>query len=113
MNDPHFVVERPGIHTTFQDSGYENLQHFGITTCGVVDNNLFKIANKLLDNNLNETIIEFAYQGPRLRLSKGKIHIAITGDVHFSISRKSEYFGYEIICLWIFWGSRWIQNKKI
>jgi len=90
MNDPHFVVERPGIHTTFQDSGYENLQHFGITTCGVVDNNLFKIANKLLNNNLNETIIEFAYQGPRLRLSKGKTHIVITGDVHFSISRKSE-----------------------
>ena len=43
MSDFHFVVERPGIHTTFQDSGYEHLQHFGITTGGVIDNNLFKI----------------------------------------------------------------------
>ena len=77
MNNHYFIVERPGIHTTFQDSGYENLQHFGITTGGVIDNNLFKIANKLLGNNLNETIVEFAYQGPRLRLNKGLslIHI--------------------------------------
>ena len=46
MSDYHFVVERSGVYSTFQDSGYENLQHFGITTGGVVDNNLFKIANK-------------------------------------------------------------------
>ena len=92
MSDFHFVVERPGIHTTFQDSGYEHLQHFGITTGGVVDNNLYKIANKLLDNDLNETIIEFAYQGPRLRLEKGNASIVITGDVHFMISKQSEDF---------------------
>ena len=92
MNNHYFIVERPGIHTTFQDSGYENLQHFGITTGGVIDNNLFKIANKLLGNNLNETIIEFAYQGPRLRLNKGCVQIVITGDVHFIISKKSENF---------------------
>ena len=96
MNKYHFVVERPGIHTTFQDSGYENLQHFGITTGGVIDKNLFKIANKLLDNNLNEPIIEFAYQGPRLRLEKGNAHIVIAGNVHFTISKKSEDFS-EII----------------
>ena len=48
MSDFHFVVERPGIHTTFQDSGYEHLQHFGITTGGVVDNNLFNYFNHWL-----------------------------------------------------------------
>ena len=90
MNDCYFVVERSGVHTTFQDSGYDHLQHLGITTGGVVDNNLFKIANKLLGNDLNETIIEFAYQGPRLRLDKGNAHIVITGDVHFTIGKKSE-----------------------
>ena len=78
MSNHYFTVERPGIHTTFQDSGYEYLQHFGITTGGVVDNNLFQIANKLLGNDLNETIIEFAYQGPRLRLDKGNVQIVIT-----------------------------------
>ena len=96
MSNCHFVIERSGIHTTFQDSGYVNLQHLGITPGGVVDDNLFKIANKLLDNNLNEPIIEFAYQGPRLRLEKGNAHIVITGNVHFTISKKSEDFS-EII----------------
>ena len=96
MNKYHFVVERPGIHTTFQDSGYENLQHFGITTGGVIDKNLFKIANKLLDNNLNETIIEFAYQGPRLKLVKGNAHIVITGNVHFLLIKKSENFSEKL-----------------
>ena len=57
MSNYYFTVERPGIYTTFQDSGYEYLQHFGITTGGVVDNNLFQIANKLLGNEKNETII--------------------------------------------------------
>ena len=90
MSDYHFIVERSGIHTTFQDSGYNHLQHLGITTGGVVDNNLFKIANKLLDNNLDETIIEFAYQGPRLRLENGNAQIVITGNVHFIIIKKSE-----------------------
>jgi len=96
MSACYFVVERSGIHTTFQDSGYEHLQHFGITTGGVVDSNLFKIANKLLGNDLNETIIEFAYQGPRLRLDKGNTHIVITGDVHFMISKKSEGFSEKL-----------------
>ena len=92
MNNYYFTVQRPGIHTTFQDSGYEYLQHFGITTGGVVDDNLFQTANKLLGNEENETIIEFAYQGPRLRLDKGSVQIVITGDVHFIISKKSENF---------------------
>ena len=96
MSNFYFTVERPGIHTTFQDSGYEYLQHFGITTGGVVDNNLFKTANKLLGNDKNETIIEFAYQGPRLRLDKGNVQIVITGDVHFIISKKSEHFSENI-----------------
>ena len=92
MSDCYFVVERAGIHTTFQDSGYDHLQHHGITPGGVIDNNLFKIANKLLGNDLNETVIEFAYQGPQLRLAKGDCRIVITGDVHFTISEKSEKF---------------------
>jgi len=92
MNNSYFIVERSGIHTTFQDSGYAHLQHLGITTGGVIDNNLFKIANKLLRNDPNETIIEFAYQGPRLRLEKGNTHIVVTGDVYFIIRKKSENF---------------------
>ena len=31
-----------------------------------MDQKIFKISNALVDNNLNEGVIEFAYQGPLL-----------------------------------------------
>ena len=51
-----FQVERAGIFSTFQDEGFFNLQHLGISTGGVMDRNLFKLSNKLLNNNLNEGV---------------------------------------------------------
>jgi UPF0271 protein len=38
---------------------------------------------------LNEAAIEFAYQGPLLKLKNGKINLSITGDVLFKIIRKN------------------------
>ena len=89
MSELFFKVERAGVFTTFQDNGYHNLQHLGIPTGGVMDSNFFKISNKLLNNNLNEGVIEFAYQGPRLKLIKGTAKIAIVGNVHFIIERNN------------------------
>ena len=40
--------------------------HIGITISGAMDQKIFKISNALVDNNLNEGVIEFAYQGPLL-----------------------------------------------
>jgi len=87
MNELFFKVERAGVFSTFQDEGYSNLQHLGISSGGVMDINLFKLSNKLLHNSLNEGVIEFAYQGPRLKLIKGTAKIVITGNVHFNIER--------------------------
>ncbi len=50
-----------------------------------MDLNSFLIANALVGNPLNEGAIEFAYQGPLLKLIKGKTKIAITGNVFFKI----------------------------
>ena len=47
-----------------------------------------KISNKLVNNPLQEGVLEFAYQGPRLKLISGKAKIAITGNVHFTIERQ-------------------------
>ena len=85
MKINYFKVFRKGLHTTFQDSGFDNFQHLGITTAGVVDNNLFLLANKLLNNKENTPIIEFTNQGPLLVLKKGKCRFAITGNVKFNI----------------------------
>jgi len=50
----------------------------------------FSIANALVGNSLNEGVIEFAYQGPLLKLIKGKTKIAITGNVLFQIIKSNQ-----------------------
>ena len=53
-----------------------------------MDNRNYLIANKLVNNNLDSAVIEFAYQGPHLKYSGEKINFAVTGDVIFSIKKK-------------------------
>ena len=89
MSNTYFEILRPGINTTIQDSGRNHMYHEGITVSGVVDQRNYKLANKLVDNDLNEAVIEFAYQGPLLRLKNNKINFSITGDVIFKIIRKN------------------------
>ena len=85
MIDNFFKVLRPGINTTYQDEGRFGLQHFGLPPGGCMDQESFLIANALVGNKINKGVIEFAYQGPMLKLVKGKTKIAITGNVHFKI----------------------------
>ena len=85
MINNFFKVLRPGINTTYQDEGRFGLQHFGLPPGGCMDQKSFLIANALVGNKINKGVIEFAYQGPMLKLVKGKTKIAITGNVHFKI----------------------------
>ena len=85
MNNYFFKVLRPGINTTFQDKGRLHMQHLGITPGGCMDLDSSSIANALVGNSLNEGVLEFAYQGPLLKLIKGRTKIAITGSVIFQI----------------------------
>ena len=85
MNDIFFEVLRSGINTTYQDKGRFHMQHLGVTPSGCMDLESFSIANALVGNSLNEGVLEFAYQGPLLKLIKGRTKIAITGNVLFQI----------------------------
>jgi biotin-dependent carboxylase-like uncharacterized protein len=88
-NQIFFEVLRPGINTTIQDSGRNNFYHFGITVSGSIDQKNFKLSNLILDNYINEPVLEFAFQGPLLKLHNGKTAICITGDVEFEIIRSN------------------------
>jgi biotin-dependent carboxylase-like uncharacterized protein len=85
MSKNFFEVLRPGINTTFQDHGRFNLQHFGVAPSGSMDYESYAVANALVSNNDREGVLEFAYQGPLLKLIKGQTKFAITGMVHFQI----------------------------
>ena len=85
MSNNFFEVLRPGINTTFQDKGRFGMQHLGVAPSGCMDHKLFLIANALVSNDEKEGVLEFAYQGPLLKLTKGKTKFAITGNVLFQI----------------------------
>ena len=89
MTEAYFEILRPGINTTIQDFGRNHLYHIGITVSGVMDLRNHKLANALVLNKTDEASIEFAYQGPLLKLKNGKITFAITGDVAFNIIRNN------------------------
>ena len=50
MSKNSFKVLRPGINTTFQDLGRDNLYHVGLPFSGVIDKRNFLIANSLITN---------------------------------------------------------------
>ena len=85
MSNNFFEVLRAGINTTYQDKGRFHMQHLGVAPGGCMDFKSFFIANSLVGNNSEEGILEFAYQGPLLKLAKGKTKFAITGNVLFRI----------------------------
>jgi biotin-dependent carboxylase-like uncharacterized protein len=91
MTKNYFKILRAGINTTFQDGGRKNLYHIGIPFGGAMDNRNYLLANKLVGNELEFPVMEFAYQGPLLEYSGEKINIAITGDVNFTIKRNGNF----------------------
>jgi len=85
MNDSFFEVLRPGINTTFQDLGRFNLQHFGVAPSGCMDYESFTVANALVANNKTEGVLEFAYQGPLLKLIKDKLNLQLRAEFIFKL----------------------------
>ena len=102
MSSNYFKVLRSGINSTFQDKGRSNLYHLGIPFSGAMDNRNYLLSNKLVNNDLNNPVIEFAYQGPHLQYKGEQINFSITGDVSFKIKSKDSeidgncYETYEI-----------------
>ena len=85
----YFKVLRPGLNTTFQDTGRKNLNHIGIPISGAMDKRNFLLANKLVGNN-DKTTLEFAYQGPSLKYFGKEIFVAVSGNVNFNIIRNNK-----------------------
>ena len=89
MNNNFFEVLRSGINTTYQDDGRFHMQHLGVAPSGCMDTKSHLIANKILSNQNNEGVLEFAYQGPLLKLAQGKTKFTITGNVIFQIIKSN------------------------
>ena len=82
-------IERSGVSTSYQDLGRISVQYLGIVEGGSIDQSSSKICNAILQNNENESLIEFAYQGPKFSIISGRCKIAISGDVIFEKKKKN------------------------
>ncbi len=88
MKNDYFQIVRGGLNSTFQDLGRENLYHIGLPFSGAMDKRNYLIANKLIGNNKNDPVLEFAFQGPSLKYFGRKRNIVVTGEVNFKIIKK-------------------------
>jgi len=89
MTNNFFEVIRPGINSTFQDLGRKHLYHVGLPFSGAMDQRNYLISNSLVGNKKDEAVLEFAYQGPLLKVKNENILFAITGNVNFKIKKKT------------------------
>jgi biotin-dependent carboxylase-like uncharacterized protein len=90
MKKNKILVLREGINSTFQDLGRNNFYHIGLPFSGAMDKRNYLLANKLVGNKHNEAVIEFAYQGPMIKIEDGNINFAISGDIKFNIKKNGK-----------------------
>ena len=88
-------VLRPGLNTTFQDRGRSNLYHLGIPFSGAMDTRNLLITNKLVGNDPNDAVLEFALQGPKLKIKENKVNCVVTGNVNFTFKKNSKIYNGE------------------
>lgn len=71
-------VLSPGALTTVQDAGRFGWRHLGIAQCGALDASTAILANRLVGNDPDESVLELTLQGPSLQFDR-PVRLAISG----------------------------------
>ena len=90
-----------GFGNSIQDDGRFGFRHMGITVSGCLDRQLARCANALVGNlagGANIACIEIRAVGPRLRVSKGRVRMALAGDL--SATARLHSGGVRLIPAW-------------
>jgi antagonist of KipI len=81
-------VLHPGI-TTIQDSGRKSFEQFGMPRSGAFDPFLARIANKLVGNDVDAPLLEFALVGPSLIFHKSCSIAIAAHECRYSVNEKA------------------------
>jgi biotin-dependent carboxylase-like uncharacterized protein len=71
-------VLKPGLLSTFQDTGRHGFQHWGVPVAGVMDEDAHALCNLLVGNPRSFTSLEMTLSGPTLCFQAGAL-IALAG----------------------------------
>lgn len=71
-------IQRPGQFTSVQDKGRYGYQRYGFGVTGVMDQTAFRLANLILGNPAEQSVLEFTIVGPKLLATEG-VWVALTG----------------------------------
>ncbi len=71
-------VIKPGMLSTFQDTGRHGFQHWGVPVTGVMDEDAHALCNLLVGNPYTFSTLEMTLQGPTLHF-QAKAVIALAG----------------------------------
>lgn len=77
---PTLTVEAPGLLTTVQDAGRQDVAHIGVPRAGAADPLALRLANRLVGNADDDAALEVTVTGPCLRLEVATF-VAVVGDV--------------------------------
>ena len=80
------VVEG-GIGNSIQDTGRVGFRHMGITVSGCLDPMLARCANALVGNAPDCAVIEIRAVGPTLKVTHGRVRVALAGDLTATLTR--------------------------
>lgn len=72
-------IRSPGLITTVQDSGRLAYQHVGVPVSGVLDALSFRIANALVQNDKNASVLETIIAGAEVEAVDGPVRFALAG----------------------------------
>jgi biotin-dependent carboxylase-like uncharacterized protein len=78
-----------GLGNSIQDAGRFGFRHMGITVSGCLDPMLARCANALVGNSPDCAGIEIRGAGPTLEATKGRVRLALAGEIDATLRRAS------------------------
>ena len=75
------------IGNSIQDTGRLGYRHMGITVSGCLDSVLARCANALVGNPPDCACIEVRVLGPTLQVKRGRVRVALAGDISATLQR--------------------------
>lgn len=83
------IIEKPGLFTSVQDLGRVGHRRYGVPLSGVMDTFHGKLANLLVNNQINDAVLEITQIGPTIRW-EGHCTAALAGaDLSAHLDGKS------------------------